>query len=134
MDSRKIVFRETAVVAIGEVILSAIMVGVFALTGFFRMNVLWGALVGCVVIILNHFFMAVTVSVAADRAQAGDAKRAKTMVQLSSTVRLLLMGGALFIAIKAGCNVIAAVLPLAFLRVILLLSEFFRKKGDGWKA
>lgn len=134
MDSRKIVFKETAIVAIGEVILSSAMVGVFALTGHFQLNVLWGALVGTLIIILNHFFMAVTVSLAADRAAAGDPKRAKTMTQLSGTARLLLMGVALIIAIKAGCNVVAAVLPLAFLRVILLLSEFFRKKGDGWKA
>jgi hypothetical protein len=31
MDSRKIVFRETAVVAVGELICCGIMIGVFAL-------------------------------------------------------------------------------------------------------
>lgn len=132
MDSRKIVFRETAILAAGELICSAIMVGVFALLGYFQMNVLWSALVGCAVIILNFFFMSVTVSLAADRAQQGDPKAGQNMIQLSSVVRLILMGAALFVGIKAGGNVIALVLPLAFQRPILMLAEFFRKKGDVW--
>ena len=130
MDSRKIVFRETAVIALGEVILSAAMVGVFAALGYFQMNVLWGALGGCLVMIANYFFMAVTVSLAADRAEAGEVKQAQKMVQLSSTLRLVLMGIALIVGIKLGANVIALVLPLAFARPILMLAEFFRKKGD----
>lgn len=130
MDSRKIVFRETAVIALGEVILSAVMVGVFAALGYFQMNVLWGALTGCLVMIVNYFFMAVTVSLAADRAEAGEVQQAQKMVQLSSAVRLVLMGAALILGIKLGANVIALVLPLVFARPILMLAEFFRKKGD----
>lgn len=130
MDSRKIVFKETAFVAVGELICSAAMIGVFAAFGYFSMNVLWSALAGCAVMTLNYFFMAVTVSQAADRAQGGDAQQAKKMVQMSSTVRLVCMGVILLVGIKLGANVIALVLPLAFLRPIVMLSEFFRKKGD----
>ena len=130
MDSRKIVFKETAVIAVGELILSAVMVGIFAALGYFEMNVLWGALVGSLVIIANYFFMAVTVTVAADRAEQGDAKKSQAMIQLSGTVRLILMGVALLLAIKLGCNVLALVLPLAFIRPILLVAEFLGKKGD----
>lgn len=130
MDSRKIVYKETAVVGIGELICSAAMVGVFAALGYFRVNVLWGALAGCIVMTLNYFFMAVTVSLAADRAEAGDVQQAKKMVQMSSTVRLVCIGVILLAAIKLGANVIALVLPLAFLRPILMLVAFFRKKGD----
>lgn len=130
MDSRKIVFQETAIIATGEVICSAIMVGIFAILGFFQMNVLWGAVAGCLVMIVNYFFMAITVSLAADRAEQGDSKQAQNMIRLSSLVRLLLMAFALFIGIKLGANVIALVLPLAFQRPILMLAEFFRKKGD----
>lgn len=132
MDSRKIVFKETAIVAVGELICSGLMVGVFALLGYFKMNVLWGALAGSCVMIVNYFFMAVTVSLAADRAEQGDPQAGQRMVQLSSTVRLVLMGLALFLGIKLGANVIALVLPLAFQRPILMLAEFFRKKGDVW--
>ena len=130
MDSREIVYKETAIVAIGELILSAAMVGVFAALGFFKMNVLWGALTGALVMIANYFLMAVTVSLAAERASRGEVKRAKSRGQLSGLVRLVLMGVALVVAIKLGANVIALVLPLAFVRPILLLAEFLRKKGD----
>ena len=130
MDSRKIVLLGTAIIAIGELILSAIMVGVFAVLGKFSLTVLLSALGGCLVIIANHFFMAITVSLAADRATQGNVKQAQSMVQLSSVVRLLVMGGLLFLGIKMGANVLALVLPLAFSRPVLMLAEFFRKKGD----
>jgi hypothetical protein len=80
--------------------------------------------------IANYFFMAVTVSLAADRAERGEVEQAKKMVQTSSVFRLLAMGLVLFLGIKLGANVIALVLPLAFARPILMLAEFFRKKGD----
>lgn len=132
MDSRKIVFKETAIVAVGELICSAIMVGIFAALGYFQMNVLWSALAGSLIMIANYFFMAVTVSLAADRAQQGQVQQGQKMIQLSSTVRLLTMAVALFVGIRLGGNVIALVLPLAFARPILMLAEFFRKKGDEW--
>ncbi len=130
MDSRKIVFRETAIVAAGELICSAVMVGIFALLGYFTMNVLWSAFSGCLVMIANYFFMAVTVSLAADQAEQGNTKQAQNMVQLSSVTRLIVMALVLFLGIKLGANVIALVLPLVFQRPILMLAEFFRKKGD----
>lgn len=130
MDSRKIVYKETAVIAVGVLILSAAMVGVFAALGYFKMNVLWGALTGSLVTIGNYFLMAVTVSLASGKATKGEAKSAQLMIQLSGIVRLVVMGVALVVAIKLGVNVIAAVLPLVFVRPVLLLAEFFRKKGD----
>ncbi len=130
MDSRKTVIKETGKIAIGVLICSAIMVGIFAALGHFQMNVLWGALCGSIVIIANYFFMAVTVSLASDRATQGEVQQAQKMVQLSSVTRLLVMGVVLFICIKLGANVVALVLPLAFVRPILMLSEFFGKKGD----
>lgn len=130
MDSRKIVFRETAIIAIGELICSGIMVGIFAVLGYFQMNVLWSALAGSLIMTVNYFFMAVTVSLAADRAQEGQVQQGQKMVQLSSVIRLIAMAVALFIGIKLGANVIALALPLTFARPTLLLAEFFRKKGD----
>ena len=130
MDSRKIVYRETGIIAIGELIGSAAMVGVFAALGYFHMNVLWGALAGSLVMIANYFFMAIVISLAADRAEKGLVKEAQNMVKISSIVRLLAMGLLLFLGIKLGANTVAIVLPLVFARPTLLLAEFFRKKGD----
>ena len=130
MDSRRIVFKETAIVAVGELICCAAMVGVFAALGKFEMNVLWGAVAGALVMTANYFFRAVTVSLATDRARNGDVAQAKRMVQLSSIVRLVLMGLALVLGIVLGANAVAILLPLLFVRPVLLLAEFFRKKGD----
>ena len=130
MDSRKIVLQETALVAIGELICSAIMVGVFAALGKFELNVILSALGGSLVMTGNYLFMAITVSLAADRAQQGQVEQAKKMVQSSSVLRLVAMGGLMALGIFLGANVIALELPLAFARPILRLAEFFRKKGD----
>lgn len=130
MDSRKLVLKETAIVAAGELLCSAVMVGIFAALGYFQMNVLWSALAGSLVMTANYFFMAITVSLASDRATAGDVQQAQKMIQLSSIVRLLIMAAVLFLGIQLGAHVIALVLPLVFARPILMLAEFFRKKGD----
>lgn len=130
MDSKKIVLQETAYMIIGELVLSAIMVGIFAALGKFNLAVLFSALGGSLVITGNHFFMAITVNLAIDRAARGEVEQAQKMVRLSSVVRLLAMGGLLFLGIKLGANVLALVLPLAFSRPILMVAEFFRKKGD----
>ena len=130
MDSRKIVYKETAIVAAGEVICSAIMVAVFAALNLFRIEVLWSAAIGATVMTVNYFFMAITVCLAADRAEQGQVKQAKNMVQISSVVRLVVMGVILLACISAGANVVALLLPLVFVRPILMVGEFFRKKGD----
>ena len=130
MNSRKIVFRETAIIAVGELICCAIMVGVFALLNMFTTVVLLSAVCGCATMIGNYFFMAITVSLAADRAESGSVEQGKKMIRTSSTVRLIVMLAILLIAIKLGANVIGLALPMLFARPILMLSEFFRKKGD----
>lgn len=130
MDQRKVVLRESAVMAVGELICSALTVAVFAALGYFKMNVLWGVLTGSLIMIANYFFMAVTINLASDKAEAGQVKQAQNMVQISSAVRLLCMGAALVLGIKLGANAIALLLPLAFFRPILMVWEFFRKKGD----
>lgn len=130
MDSRKIVFQETAIMAIGVLLCAGLMVGVFTALGYFQMNVLWGALAGSLVTVGNYFFLAVTVSLATDKAAEGMVEQAQKMIRLSSVVRLAVMAIVLFVCIKLGANVLALVLPLVFERPVLMLMEFFRKKGD----
>ncbi|MBQ8359742.1 MAG: ATP synthase subunit I [Oscillospiraceae bacterium] len=130
MDSRKEVLKQTGILALGVLLLSSIMVAIFFALGQFQMNVLWGALLGSVVIVTNHFFLSLTVHRAADRSGQGDVAKAKNMIQTSSLIRLIAMGAALVIGVKLGCNVIALALPLAFQRPVLMIMEFFGKKGD----
>ena len=130
MDIRKIVLKETAIVALGVAVCSALMVAVFAAFGHFNANVVISAAAGTVLTALNYFLMSVVVSVATDRAQAGQVKQAKSMVQLSSLARLVILAVVLIAGHFAGGNLLAMALPLLFQRPVLLLVEFFRKKGD----
>ena len=131
MDSRKYVLKETLRVAIGEAVCVAAMIGVFALLGYFSREVVLGGIIGGLVAVGNFFFMAVGVTLAADRAESQDVRGGKAMVCSSYTIRLIVMAVVLFAAAKSGyCNVFALVIPLVFVRPVLTIGEFFRKSGD----
>lgn len=131
MDSRKYVLKQTGTVFLGVLLAGAAMVGVFALLGYYDSTVLLGAAVGVLVAVLNFFFMAVGLTLAADKAQEQDVKQGKTLVTSSYFLRMIVMFVVLFACAKSGyCNTIALVLPLLFVRPILTVAEFFQKKGS----
>lgn len=132
MDVRKELLRQTGVVALGEALGVAAMMGIFALLGKFDMSVLWGGIVGGLVAIANFFIMAIGVNIAADKAQNQDVKGGQAAIKGSYALRMLVMAVVLFAFAKSGiCNVIALVVPLVFVRFTLTLWEFFRRKpGD----
>lgn len=129
-ESRKIVLRETALIAAGEAVCCCLMVGVFALLGQFDLSVLWGAIIGFVLTLANFFLMAVGTALAADKAQEQNVGAGKNILRSSMGLRYVLLFAIMFVLAKSGvCNVIALALPLAFVRPVLMLMEFFRKKG-----
>ena len=129
-DSRKLVLKETAIVALGEAICVALMCGVYALLGKVGLSVVLGGLVGFLVAAGNFFSLAVVATIAADKAEAGDPASGQKLMKSSYPIRLLAMAGVLILCAKSGvCDVIALVLPLLFVRPILTIAEFFRKKG-----
>ena len=131
MDSRKIVYRETGIVVIGQVICLAVMYVVFALLGYFDRSVLLGGLIGTVLSVGNFFFMAVGASLAADKAVKQDVKGGTALMKGSYTLRLLVIFLILFACVKGGlCNAFASVIPLVFVRPIITVAEFFRKSGE----
>ena len=131
MESRKYVIKETLRVALGVAVCVAAMIGVFALLGQFSREVVLGGIVGGLVAVGNFFFMAVGVTLAADKAEDQDVRGGKAMVSSSYTIRLIVMAVVLFAAAKSGyCNVFALVIPLLFVRPVLTIGEFFRKSGD----
>jgi hypothetical protein len=131
MNSRKYVIQETLRVAIGVAVCVAAMIGIFALLGQFSREVVLGGIVGGLVAVGNFFFMAVGVTLAADKAENQDVKAGKALVSSSYTIRLIVMAVVLFAAAKSGyCNVFALVIPLVFVRPVLTVGEFFRKSGD----
>ena len=129
-DSRKLVFKETAVIAIGEVICVALMCLVYALIGKWSISVLLGGLVGLLVATGNFFFLAVIATLAADRAENQDVAGGQKLMRNSYPIRLLVMAVVLILCAKSRFfDLIALVLPLVFVRPILAIGEFFKKKG-----
>ena len=124
-------FRETAIIAVGEVICAAVMMGIFALLGKFDISVLLGGVFGGVLAILNFFFMAVGASLAADKAEKQNVKGGQGIIKSSMLIRYVVLFIILFALGKSElCNLIALVLPIVFVRPVLSVGEFFRKKGD----
>ena len=131
MESRKLVLNQTLPVVVGEILCVAAMYGIYALLGHFDLRVLWGGIFGAALAIGNFFFMAVGVSLAADKAQQQDVAGGKKLLQLSQLLRYLVLAVCLFAGAKSGLfNLISLLLPLVFVRPILTFSEFFRKPGE----
>ena len=130
MDSRKIVFQETSVIAIGETICVPLMVLAFFLCGAFDRTVVFGGIAGALIATANFFFMAMSTSLAADKALAEDVKGGQATMQFSYIFRLIFMFGALAVCAKSGMmNLLALVIPVLLVRPIIMFAEFFRKKG-----
>lgn len=129
MDMRKYVLRQTGIVALGEAIGVAAMVGIFALLGKFDNKVLLGGAIGGLVATGNFLAMAIGVNIAADKAEQQNVKGGQATIKGSYFLRLLVMALVLFAFAKSGlCNVIALVVPLIFVRFTLTIAEFFRRK------
>lgn len=129
-ESRKFVLKETLLVLAGVLICTALMCGVYALLGRFDLSVLLGGLVGTLLSCGNFFFMAMIATLAADKAEQQDAEGGKKLMKSSYPVRILVLAAVLILCAKSGYfNVLALALPLAFVRPVLMVLEFFRKKG-----
>lgn len=130
-ESRKFVLKETALVFAGVMICVGLMCLVYAMLGRFGTDVVLGGLVGGVLATANFFFMAVSAELAADKAEQDNVKGGKAMIQSSYLIRLVVLFAVLFACAKSGWfDLIALVLPLAFVRPVLSIGEFFRKSGD----
>ena len=106
MDVRKELLRQTGIVALGEALGVAAMIGIFALLGEFEMGVVWGGLVGGLVAVGNFFVMAIGVNIAADKAQNQDVKGGQAAIKGSYALRMAIMVVVLFAFAKSGiCNV-----------------------------
>lgn len=127
-EERRVVLHETAIIAIGEAVCVILMIGVFALLGRFSLQVALGGFFGGLLATANFFFMAVSASQAMTRAANQDVKGGQKQVKNSYSLRMIALFVILFALVKSGlCNALASVLPLAFVRIIITIAEFFRK-------
>ena len=132
MDNRKYILSQTAAVLIGELVLSALMVGIFAALGYFDRSVVLGAAVGSLIATVNHLILMLGVLAASSKAEKQDVKGGQMLVQLSYMGRLIGLFLILVLCAKSGTfNLIALVLPLVFTRPVLTIAELFNKKGGN---
>lgn len=128
-QSRKIVFIETGLILAGEAVCVALMLGVYWLLGGLSVKVAYSAAVGLLLSTLNFFVMAMVVTLAADRAENQDVAGGQKLVKGSYPVRILVLALILFGCGKSGMfDILAMALPLLFVRPVMLVTEFFRKK------
>ena len=131
MDSRKIVWKETVIVLAGQAVCVAAMFAIYGLLGYFSTKVLLGGIAGALLAVLNFFFMAVGVSLAADQAEQQNVQGGQKLLKQAYPIRILLLALVLIACAKSGWfDILALALPLLFVRPILTVAEFFRKKGD----
>lgn len=129
-ESRKYVLKETLAVLLGQIACVGILFLVYALLQKFAVSVLLGGIVGAILATGNFFFMAVAATLAADKAQQQDVEGGQKLMKSSYPIRILVLAGILILCAKSGYfDLIALVLPLLFVRPILTVTEFFRKKG-----
>ena len=131
MNDKKQLYREILWLSVAELLAAGLMVGVFALLGKFSLPVLFGALLGAALACLNYLLMALSVNLAADRAEQGNVAAGKGIMSASMFLRYGLMLGGLALGVLAlKLHPLASTLPLVFAHLLLLLGEFFRKAGE----
>jgi len=146
MNNKNSVIKETAVIALGELIVSAIIIAVYLIIGRFGYKVITGVALGSAVIILNYLFLSISVNRAIDAAMenrgegeldeeqtekfvAENTVRIQNTVKLSFIIRTVSMIAALVVAmLTKQFDLIATIIPLVMLRPIITVSEYFRKK------
>ena len=121
--------KETKYIALMVVILTVLMEAVFLVLRRWDMTVLWGGLLGACVAILNFFLMGLTVQ----KAVGKEEKDAQQLMKVSQSGRMLmqLAFAAIAAALPGAFNLIAALLPLLFPRIgVMLRSVVLKNKGE----
>ena len=119
MKISEAVRKETGHIAVGVIVGSAAMIGVFALLHRLDYTVVLGALLGSVFSILNFLLMGLAVQRAMDHPD-----RAELMVKQSYSRRMLLMAIVMIVGFAAPCfHVVAVVIPFLLPRLTILVMQ-----------
>lgn len=155
MKVQAAVKEETRKIALGTLALSAGMLLIFLCLGKLNSTVVLGTALGAAAAIGNFFWMALSVQKAAekmngvslppeDEAEETDetkkdekkelspeAKNARNGMQLSYTIRMLLLVGVALLAIKVPAfSPVAAIIALFFPRIVIFILGFIMRKED----
>lgn len=142
-------YIDTVYMAVGEIIVAALISAVYLIIKKFDYTVLTGALLGGGVTVLNLFILSVSVNRAINKyieergdsemseEEAAEFSKTHTMqvqnaVTRSYLLRTLMMVASLFIALMTDWfNPIATVIPLLMYRPIIYLTELVKTKLRG---
>ncbi len=131
LESRKLVLRQTGIVLLGQAVCLGMMFGIYGLLSRLTVKVLLSGLVGGLVATGNFFFMAMIVTLAADKAEAQDVSGGQKLMKSSYPIRLLVLTVLMvLLAVSGWFDILPLALPLLFVRPTITVAEFFRKKGE----
>ena len=127
MKNKNPIVVQTLRILIGMVVCLGLMLGVYALIGKFDLFVLFGGIVGTILAVGNFFFMAIGLFNLTDGTSA---EKIKLRTQSSFLVRTLAVGGLAAVAIYfGGCDPLATLLPLLFVRFVIMVEQFILKSN-----
>lgn len=120
--------KQTVKMSIGVLIMTAVMIGVFAAFGKFDYKVVTGGFLGALVTIANYFFLAFSVDRISDK---DNVKDGQSLMKISYFARLVVIGITIFIAIKIPIfNYIATAIPFLFPRVVIVAIQLFDMRKE----
>ena len=140
--------REFLVLILGEIVVSSLTVLVFFLINKFETSVVFGALLGSAVTVINFIVLSLTIGRAFDKAKEARGTREMTEEEiekftaeqkaaiasasrLAYLIRMALTAATLILAFISGIfNVIATVLPLVAFRPILMIDAMIKDKKE----
>lgn len=122
-------FRDVFPVMLGELLLTGLMLAVYALIGRFSLKVLWSAALGAGAVLLNFTVMVLALLQAEKR---GSPEKGQLYVRATYALRLVLLAAVLILALKSKVfDPLATALPLCFQPIAVWLFELFRKMKKG---
>ena len=130
MEVRKSALRQQVPVFLAQFLLCGAMVAVYGVLGKFSPMVLYGALTGMLVSMLNHLGLILSV-LNAENSESPEKGQLK--IRGTYLLRMLLMVGLLVLALKyVGTHPIATLLPLILMRLALYIGgAIMKKEGKG---
>lgn len=122
-------FRDVFPVMLGELLLTGVMLAVYALIGRSSLKVLWSAGLGAGAVLLNFTVMILALLQAEKR---GSPEKGQLYVRATYALRLVLLAAVLILALKSKVfDPLATALPLCFQPIAVWLFELFRKMKKG---
>lgn len=109
-----------------EVLLSAVMLGVYAIVGRWSMKILWSAALGTGLVLLNFAVMIFSLILAE---RAASPAKGQLAARGNFMLRMIVLVVVLIFALKSGkFDPLATLLPLCFMRIALFAGTLLNKK------